>query len=155
MDLAWWSGLTLRDARRALALAGSAITADVVGDRTFWVDPNEARDDVTDGQANPEAPIVRLLPNYDELLVAFRDRTYAADPMLPPSARVAEAILAHVLVRNGLVVGGWKRRDAGGSVSLELHPRVALDAKERAALVVEVERFRAFVGRTVEVTGLD
>lgn len=53
-----------------------------------------------------DRPAVHLLPNYDELLIAFRDRTDAADPLLPEPARVAEAILAHIVVRDGLVVGG-------------------------------------------------
>jgi hypothetical protein len=149
VDLAWWSGLTLRDARRALEAAGAALASGAIDSRTFWVDPDE-----------PHAPraatrIVHLLPNYDELLIAFRDRRDAADPDLPDAARVAETILAHVIVRDGLVIGGWKRRDTPRSTAVELSPLVPLTAADRAALGAAVDRLRAFLGRPVEVTGLD
>ena len=38
-DLAWWSGLTLRDSRTALALAGPDLAAITVEDRRYYLDP--------------------------------------------------------------------------------------------------------------------
>ena len=98
---------------------------------------------------------IRLLPNYDELLVAFRDRTDAIDANLPAPARAAESILSHVIVRDGLVVGTWKRRTGRSTIGVELQPQVALGTAERDGLRAEVERFRRFVDRPVEVVGLD
>ena len=151
IDLAWWSGLTLGDARRALQAAGTALVREEIDGRTFWVDP-EAGASETPTQGGP---IVHLLPNYDELLIAFRDRSDAMDPDLPPPARVAEEILAHVIVRNGLGVGGWKRRDSGSSVALAINLLVAFTDVEREALRRAVERLRTFLGRPLEVSGLD
>jgi hypothetical protein len=152
MDLAWWSGLTLRDARRALEAASPALTVETVGERTFWR---------SDAAPAAEAGIaaratMHLLPNYDELLVAFRDRSDAMDPELPAPARVAAEILAHVLARNGLVIGGWRRTDHGAAgVEVALTPLVPLASEEREALRDAVCRFARFLGREVTVSGLD
>jgi len=149
VDLAWWSGLTLGDARKALELASPSLLRETHGDRTFFVAADS-------GVVRPiPHPVVRLLPNYDELLVAFRDRTDALDPQLPPPARAAEEILNHVVVRDGLVVGGWRRRDERSAFHAELNLLVALDSGERQALTAEVHRLSAFLGKPLEVTGLD
>ena len=148
-DLAWWSGLTLKDARIALESATPPLGREVEGERTFFVDP------VARPTPSMPSPVVHLLPNYDELLIAFRDRTDAMDPMLPPPARVAAEILNHVIVRNGLGVGGWRRTDDGKRVRADLNQLVPLDEAERTALRAAVERLATFLGRPVEATGLD
>ncbi|HET9853169.1 MAG TPA: winged helix DNA-binding domain-containing protein [Candidatus Limnocylindrales bacterium] len=147
VDLVWWSGLTTADARRGLEAAGDALRRETVGERTFWSAGTEL--------AGQDGPTLRLLPNYDELLVAFRDRTDAIDPDLPEPARVPEAILAHVVVRDGLVAGAWRRREGLRSTGVAIDLRVAMSAGERRLLAAEVDRFAAFLGRRVEVAGLD
>ena len=147
-DLAWWSGLTGAAAPHPLASATPPLVREAVDGRTFYVSP-------TAPQANVPSPVVHLLPNYDELLVSFRDRTDAMDPGLPPAARVAQVILNHVVVRDGLVVGGYRRRDETRSTRLEIDLLVELGRRERAALRGAIDRFSAFLGRAVETTGLD
>lgn len=149
-DLAWWSGLTMKDARLGLDLATPPLAVETVGERTFWVDPSAPT-----GVAAVDYPVVHLLPNYDELLIAFRDRTDAADPRLPPAARVAQVILAHVIVRDGLVVGGWRRIDEGSSVRIVPDLLVALDEPERVALGGTIRRFETYLGRPVVVAAHD
>jgi Winged helix DNA-binding domain len=150
-DLAWWSGLTLGEARRALDLAGGALRREQIRNRTFWCDPDEPAPASTE----PDASAVHLLPNYDELLIAFRDRSDAIDPDLPEPARVAEAVLAHIVVREGLVVGGWRRRDAGRALGIAIDLLVALTQAERTALASAIARLSTFLGRPVEVSELD
>jgi hypothetical protein len=151
IDLAWWSGLTLADARRALEAAAPALVTEVVDSRTFWLDP-----DGPEFEPAAAPPLVHMLPNYDELLIAYRDRSDAMDPDLPAPARVAEEILAHVLVRNGLAIGGWRRADHGAAgVTVEVNPLVPLSIEDRSALLAATDRFARFLGRPVTVRGLD
>ncbi len=155
VDLAWWSGLTLGEVRRAIEIAGPSLRREVIDGRTYWTDPGEPPGDGTQPGVDLEGPAVHLLPNYDELLIAFRDRSDAIDPNLPAPARVAEAVLAHIVVRDGLVVGGWRRRDGGKSVGVTFDILVELAPEEGAALRAAVDRFASFLGRPVEVSGLD
>lgn len=152
VDLSWWSGLTLGDARIALDLASPPLLRETIDSRAFFVSPSWP------GPVAPlpdDLPIVHLLPNYDELLIAFRDRTDAMDPALPPPARVAAEILNHVIVRDGLGVGGWRRTDDGRRVRVDLNPLVPLSEADWQALNGAVDRLSTFLGRPVEVTGLD
>ncbi len=160
VDLAWWSGLTQAGARRALEAASPPLVRETIDDRTFWVSPTApTRPAPTPPSAGSRsargAPIVHLLPNYDELLIAFRDRTDATDPGLPPPARVAQVLLNHVVVRDGLVVGGWRRVEAKAAVRVELNLLVGLDDAERREAAKAIGRYADFLGRPVETTGLD
>ena len=149
VDLAWWSGLNLGEARRGLASAWPALESEVIDGRTYWF---------TDDGGGPAAglgPTMHLLPNYDELLVAFSDRSDGLHGDLPAPARVAQEILNHVIVRDGRVIGRWYRPTAGSGPVVRLEPRVALDADDRTRLRDAVHRYAAFVGRELEVTGLD
>lgn len=148
-DLAWWSGLTMADARAGLELAGTALVRETVGDRTFWVSASEP---AADGGSNGD-PLVHLLPNYDELLIAFRDRSDAADPGLPADARVSETLLAHIIVRRGLVVGGWRSRTGRTSVDLTPDLLVPFGEAGRIALRAAADRLAAFVGQPVVLGG--
>jgi hypothetical protein len=152
VDLAWWSGLTQAHARRALEAASPPLVRETIESRTFWVSPTAPAPPATSAS---DAPGVHLLPNYDELLIAFRDRTDATDPGLPPPARVAQVLLNHVIVRDGLVVGSWRRTEQKRAVRAELNLLVGLDDAERRALAEAVERFATFLGRPVETVGLD
>ena len=147
VDLAWWSGLSLTDARRGLAAASPALEREEAGGRTLWFSPGAA-----DGVAGSS---LHLLPNYDELLVAFRDRSDGLHPDLPAPDRVAQEILNHVIVRDGLVIGRWWRPTATTRRAIELEPRVGIDSADRRALAAAVKRYAAFVGEPVEATGLD
>ena len=129
VDFAWWSGLTMADARRGLALAGPSLAHEVIDGVSYWSSPHA-------GPPVAGGPVGHLLPNYDEFLVAYRDRTAALDPAgrLDASALPNGSILAHVVVLDGQVRGGWKRRPQGRQVLVELGPLDALDADEAAAL---------------------
>ena len=146
-DLAWWSGLTKADARKGLEVATPPLLREMAGERTFWVAAEAP------AVAGVDRPVVHLLPNYDELLVSFRDRTDAMDPALPSAAQVAQVILAHIIVRDGLVVGGWRRIDEGAAVRLDPDYLVSLDEREREALAAAVTRFETYLGRPVRWPG--
>lgn len=151
-DLVWWSGLTVGDARRGLQAAGAAVRREDVGGRTFWL---PAAGQASASHGTPAPPRMRLLPNFDELLVAFRDRSDGLDPALPAAARTPQVILSHVLVRDGRVVGRWRRREAGPATAIHLEPLVELDESERTGIRAAVAAFERFRGRPVAVTGLD
>ena len=147
-DLAWWSGLTVADSRMALESATPPLVRETHDGRTLYASPTEPA-------AMTTRPLMHLLPNYDELLIAFRDRTDAIDPDLPPPARVAQVVLNHIVVRNGLVVGGYRRRDDRTSTKVEIDLLVGLGEADRAALRGVIDRLAAFLGRSVETVGLD
>jgi hypothetical protein len=161
-DFVWWSGLTVADVKRGLAVAGPALVQEVIDEKSYWSSSQgSARDSP---ESSPEAPgageggpSVHLLPNYDEFLVAYRDRGAALDPALGLDTTTFPrgSILTHVVVVNGQVRGGWNRRVVGPQVVVELGPLEVLDTAAGAALEQAARNFGRFLGRPVKLQPRD
>ena len=128
-DFAWWSGLTVADVRRGLAMVGRALAREEIGGKEHWSSP--------DAPVAPlRPPVVNLLPNYDEFLVAYRDRAASFDPTrsFDTAPFPYGSLLAHTVLLNGQVWGGWKRRLTSKELVVVLGPLDVLDETEDAAL---------------------
>ena len=138
-DFAWWSGLTVADARRAVEINGRALARETIAGREHW-SASDARDVVRVPR------VAHLLPNYDELFVGFRDRLAFAERLRKhsPTARV-DALLGHMVFIDGQIVGGW-RRTLGSTVDIEVRVPSALSAVEQKLVAREIRRFGDFLG---------
>jgi hypothetical protein len=122
-DFAWWSGLTVADAKRGTAAAG-------VRDVQKPAEPTRS---------------VHLLPNFDEFFIAYRDRRAILDRVdgVVPMQR-ATALFAHVIEIDGQLVGGWRRVVTAKSVDVETTYLAKVTAAERKAVASQVARYKAF-----------
>jgi hypothetical protein len=141
-DYAWWSG-TAREAKTGIEMTRS-LAQDVMDGRTYWFVPSKAG-------ARPASPSVHLLPNYDEYLIAYKDRgSVRAGSM---AARVAAAAeFAHHLVIDGRLRGSWRRTLTAVTATIEVRPFRPLDADERHALEAEAARYGKFVDMRVTLS---
>lgn len=142
-DFAWWSGLTVADAARGVAIAGRSLRHADIDGRTYW-------------HGSKERPVrasrmAHLLPNYDEFVVGFRDRSAVAERLLEarPRHRV-DGLIGHVVVVDGQIVGGW-RRTVGKTVEVELRLHVPLTTHEHGLVRRAAQRFGRFLGLSVRV----
>jgi hypothetical protein len=127
-DLAAWSGLPLRDARRAFAaIAGELEEVELLG-RRAWV----ARD------PEPAPPAVRLLPAFDGILLGHRDRALTVRPEHARAVLPGGGILRPTVLAGGLVEGTW-RFDRGTPTVAPFGP----PGPDVAAEVADLLRFRA------------
>lgn len=141
-DLAWWSGLTLRDAQVAWDLARPAF-------EVMQVDGIEYAFVGNDPAASK--PAVHLLPAFDEYLVGYADR----------SAMIAPADLRRVVGANGLfnpavIIGGrvaatWKRELRKDRVDITLAPLRVLNASEHKAIARAAQDYGRFLGLPVQL----
>lgn len=108
-DFVWWSGLTTTDAKRGLDLVGRALERQVLGETTYWSDPN--------APALAATSVAHILPNYDEYLVAYRDRSASLQhsPHLTPFR-----VLSNVITLDGQIHGFWKLRRQPNQAILQL-----------------------------------
>ena len=128
-DYAWWSGLTLADARAGVALVGvEELDNGYLGTQ-----------DATAG--DPGRGGAFLIPTYDESTIAFKDHrvVLAAEPSRP-------GLLHRPLVIDGVTFGSWKRVAAKDRVTVQVTLFAPLGAAERRAAEEAVERFGAFAG---------
>ncbi len=145
-DYVWWSGLTVKDVRTGIDAAGRELREAVIDDRRHWHAPRTAR------QAS-NGPSLHLLPNYDEYLIAYKDRGSIRDPAIPPAALVPIEF-PHFLVIDGKLRGTWKRSIGVSRATIEFRLFRPLTPDERARLDKEAARLSTFLGRPVAVEGI-
>lgn len=142
-DFAWWSGLSVADAKRAIAIAGTSLEGVEVDGRTLCRAP-------MGGTVRSRSTVAHLLPNYDEYFIGLRDRSAmaqrAGDAALVTGG---DARVTHVALVDGQLVGGWKRVVAAGRVVADVRLATRVGPEERRLLRREAER----LGRFMELSG--
>ena len=138
-DFYWWSGLSAADARSALDSVKAGLASERMNDRTYFL-PSSARPGAS------RVSNIRLLPNYDELMVAYKDRS----PAVPKSLRKQvdpkhASLIGNCIVMNGQFIGTWRRAVEKRGVVIQTNVLVRLDQAQRAALDAAVEDYRRFL----------
>jgi hypothetical protein len=146
-DFVWWSGLTVKQAKTGLQALGRKAASDAVDGVTYWSVPGPSS---SVRKPPPRSPAVYLLPNYDELMNALRDRALFLDASAPPAAG-AFARLPHQLVIDGVLRGAWRRTIAARSVTIAVRPFRPLSRMEKTALARAVASYGRFSGLAAEL----
>ena len=145
-DFAWWSKLTLADARAGIALAGDELVSVALDGQPYLASAREWDAAQTARTARAGAG-VHVLAGFDEYLLAYQDRS------LPLEAAHAQRIVPGnngiflpIIVAQGRIVGTWRRaaRSKTGAIEPEyfeppsaaLEKGVARAAKRYAEFVV-------------------
>jgi hypothetical protein len=138
-DFAWWSGLTVTDAKRGAEAVGSELEHHAVDGRTYWLT----------GAAPPAKPATNaahLLPNYDEYFIGLKDRS-AIGELVKSSAREipGDTFMAHVVAVDGQLVGGWKRTVTSRAVSLRVQLVVEITSRQMRSIEAQARRYGEFL----------
>ena len=143
-DFAWWSGLTLTDARKGLELVKSSLTSAQVDEHIYFFRPstNSFHDDEHEER-------MHLLPAFDEFLVSYKDRTASLDRPLSKGVITRNGIFRPVIVVKGKVVGTWRRITKSNRNYLEYQGFSTEKAPNKEELSGAVERFSHFSGMEV------
>jgi hypothetical protein len=139
-DYAWWSGLASTDLQRGLEMARSKLVCEEIDGRNYWMSHTAPEPRFPRGTAY-------LLPNYDEYIVGYTDRSAIFD-----SAHVRHLDARHspffqnTIVHSGRIIGRWKRtvgkESLGFDAKLFIEPRKA----EIRALGLAAKRLAKFTG---------
>ena len=132
-DFAWWSGLTMREAKEGALLAK--------------VEPLSAPPAL---QRAPDANY--LLPNYDEYLIAYKDRGAVIDPERARNLGVfTSREFPHHVVLDGRVAGSWRRTITTTTLKVEVSPYRQLSTEQRQALTAQTARYGRFLALSHDV----
>jgi uncharacterized protein YcaQ len=146
-DFAYWSGLGLREVRSGLA----AIAAELDENR---VDGELLLSLRGGGSRLPRSGHVRMLGAFDTYLLGYRSREFAV-----PAEHVGAVkeggggLIRPVIVRDGVVIGGWRSSRKGGKLEIELDLAETAPAEMRRAVEAEVEDIARFEGTAPRVSG--
>jgi len=150
-DFVWWSGLTMADARNGIEMVKSQFVNEMLEGQAYWFS--------SPGSPAPfreKSPKAYLLPNYDEYFIGFKDRSaigeVARRSNLPENS---PSLLAHIIILDGQVVGGWKRTLKKNVVIIELNLITDLTRAENRAIADAANRYGKFLGLQVELAEVD
>jgi hypothetical protein len=144
-DFAFWAGLTVADAKTAIAGAGTALRHHVVDGVERWSSP--------DIPAAPlRSPTAWLLPPFDEWLVAYRDRSAVIDAgEMNKVVPGGNGIFFPIVVLDGRVVGTWKRTLRAKEVVLQFSPFRVWSDDEHEAVLRAAENYAAFLELSLRI----
>ena len=132
-DLAWWSSLSIADVKSGIELAD--LQQVEVEKKTFYF--------AKQADTTILSPLVHLLPNYDEYLIAYKDRSAAGQVVLD-KAPAPDDFFYHFVTLDGQLVGGWKRK-IGKSPTIDLTMFKHFGAKQSKALDAAAQRLEDFM----------
>ncbi|MBC8074533.1 MAG: AlkZ family DNA glycosylase [Chloroflexales bacterium] len=139
-DFVWWAGLPVADAKAGLGAASAQLASTTLDGQTYYFAEQHAA-------ADGGEPCAVLLPPFDELLVAYRDRSASLDPaynnLIVPGGN---GIFNPIVVIGGRVVGTWKRVLKSDRVVLTFSPFVPWSDPQALALPAAAERYSRFLG---------
>ncbi len=145
-DFVWWSGLTVRQAKAGIEMVRPSIANEVVGELTYWFEPRRSA-------AAPAASAAFLLPNYDEYLIAYKDRGHVVGTprtrRLDPESRDA---FAHLMVIDGQFAGIWRRTLKADAIHVETVPYRRLSRADGREIAAAAERYGRFMNAPVRLS---
>ena len=137
-DFSWWSGFTITDTNKAIASLQPALESTKIGDLVYW---------------SAEAPASRakktpafLLPNYDEYLIAYKDRGAFAEQGRQNLVARANSALSNHLVIEGKLAGNWSRTIATNAVQIQVAPYKKLPPLQSRAVTNAADCYGDFLG---------
>ncbi|MDJ0337000.1 winged helix DNA-binding domain-containing protein [Cryobacterium sp. PH31-O1] len=112
VDFAWWSQLTVADAKTGLAVARRRLTEVQVDGAAHFLAAETADAAVVATGRRQHTPVLAL-PGFDEYLLGYRDRSHviaAAD--LTRVVPGLNGIFLPLVVTDGRIVGTWRKKIA-------------------------------------------
>jgi hypothetical protein len=134
-DFAWWSGLTMTDAKKGVAAHLSQFINEVVEEESYWIHsgmssqvpvspahdwpirgsrsfgsftPQSSYSSSSPGSSNGSATqTLHILPAFDEYTVAYKDRDLVLSPK--HALRSGNGIFKPIILSGGRIAGTWQR----------------------------------------------
>ena len=149
-DLAHWTGLPLRDVRRALAPSQGDITSLDGPDATYHA--LSAHLDTLSWDPAILTDTLLALPAFDEHLLGYRTRDAVLDPahatLVDPGRN---GVFRWTLVAEGRVFATWGRKRLTRHTVAQISPFTPVDAATQARTGDALQRWATYAGTRVEL----
>ncbi|HSW96378.1 MAG TPA: winged helix DNA-binding domain-containing protein [Candidatus Saccharimonadales bacterium] len=137
-DYVWWSGLSITDVKTGFEAVKKYFIHEIIDDKTYWFSPDTV---VTKEKQ------AYLLPNYDEYIVGYTDRSAIFDPshISKLDAR-ANPLFQNTIVINGKIIGTWKRDIKKNKILMNTTLFRKTTNHEDNAIGWAIKRYEKFLG---------
>ena len=143
-DFCWWSGLTAVDAKAGLQTVKNKIMSEDIDGQTYWLSASAPA-------AKHPLRRVYFLPDYDEYIVGYTDRSAIFDSSLAEHTdERRNPLFDYTIVSDGRIIGTWKRSLGKASVAIAPTTFIAPGNAEVKGILQAAKRFGKFVALPVE-----
>jgi hypothetical protein len=143
-DFAYWAGLPLRDVRAGLKAISSELEEVRVGGHEMLALRGRLPRLPRKGQ-------VRMLGYFDTYLLGYKDRSFTTGTRHRDTVSDGGGGIYPVILRDGVVLGGWRESRRAGKHELTLVDPDSLPREVRPAVEAEVRDIARFEGTPAEV----
>lgn len=142
-DFAWWSGMTMGDARAGLEDVKDQLIEETIEGERYWLSP-----DTTPVKGEPAyAP-----PGFDEYLLGYKVRDAVLDPLhVTKVCPGKNGIFFPTMVIHGRIVGIWKRSLTKSKIVVTTAPFESVSKTDMKAFRAGVERYGEFMQMPVQM----
>lgn len=143
-DFVWWSSLSTTEARRGLEIVASQLLHETIGGHDYWFVAPE----------NVKSSIARmhLLPNYDEYIVGYTERSAIFDVSYASGLDARHnPLFQPTVVIDGRVEGTWKRTLLKTKVRITAKPFTKLPSSKKEDLTKAVAKYSKFIELPAEL----
>jgi len=143
-DFAYWTGMRVGAAKPIFKGLDGLITLKVEGQRR---ELHLLEEDLPDLEGSEEKPApVRLLPQFDALVMGHKDKERLIDPDTRKSIFLPWANVSATILVDGRIQGVWKMTKEKGYWDLEITPFRAFYEEEEEGLESEIDILKEFSG---------
>jgi len=146
-DFAWWSGLKIADARKALEMTESQFAQKEVYGQTYWFSNSSQ---IT----NDFSKSAYLLPSYDEYMISYKDRSASLNPIDAKKLKLNNRLYSAMII-NGRVIGTWKHVLKKDKVVLKLFLFNSLSEEENHLVNFAAEQYSHFINKPYLLKKID
>jgi hypothetical protein len=147
-DLAYWSGMSMKETREATALLDGELTSVQVGDKPGLILSGDYHE-LAEGEPPKES--VRLLPGFDPYLLGHSDKTPLVSVEQYKRVYRNQGWISPVVLVNGQAAAIWSSKRRGPLLSIEVEPLRKLPGRIRSMIDEEAASLGEFLGISVEV----
>jgi hypothetical protein len=137
-DFIWWSGLAPDEARAGLESVRAALREEKIDNQIYWMS--------RDAPGKIKSSGTYLLPNYDEFMVGYTDRSASLNT---DHKDHGNGIFKPIILINGKAAGTWKRTLKKDTAEIETTPFTSFSAMQSKAILAAARSYGKFVGKEV------
>ncbi|MBC8099290.1 MAG: winged helix DNA-binding domain-containing protein, partial [Armatimonadetes bacterium] len=137
-DFTYWSGLLVSEARAGFEAIKAELVTEVIDGQAYWLSPD---------MPEPPQRSLYLLPGFDEYVLGYKDRTAVIEAhYLDAICPGGNGVFMSTIVRDGRIIGTWKRTLKPKTVDIVFQPLQPLDAEGLGLLAEAAAEYGAFLG---------
>lgn len=141
-DFAWWSGMTLTEAKKGIAILGKQLLKEEYNDKQYFFIKTKTIE---------QSETAFLIPGFDEYFIAYTDRSDVLDRKYAKELNQGGGMVNGAVVVNGRMVGGWKREIKKTSVFITIKLFEKIMDVQKKLLTQQAERFGVFLAKPQKI----